>query len=301
MSSPRIAVFGSINMDLVAYVDTAPGPGETVSGTAFETISGGKGANQAVAAARAGGSVHMIGAVGGDVFGARLREGLDNAGIDVTRLRTVEGPSGTAHIVVDARGENSIVVVASANGTLHEVHEQDDHAIASADVLLLQLETPVDGVLAAARCARRNGTRVVLTPAPAQPLSDELLELVDLLVPNQHELRALTQQDDLDEALAQSLRRIPEIVVTLGGDGCRYATAETSPVSVPAIPVDAVDTTAAGDTFVGALAVSQAEGRAMETSLRWAGAAAALSVQRRGASSSMPERAEIDKLFATSW
>ncbi|AZM50333.1 ribokinase [Streptomyces sp. WAC 06738] len=293
-----LAVFGSVNMDLVAYAATAPLRGETVSGREFRTVPGGKGANQAVAAARAGGTVTMIGAVGADAFGGELRAALDGAGVDTAGLRTAPGASGTAHIVVDDDGGNSIVVVPGANGTVTGLAPGDDERIAAAGTLLLQLELPMDGVVAAAEAARGHGVRTVLTPAPARPLPGRLLAATDLLVPNEHEAAALTGRSDPHQAAAALLEQVPEVVVTLGGAGSLYAARGREPVVVPALAVRAVDTTAAGDTFVGALCVAYAEGRPMPAALAWAAAAAALAVQRPGASSSMPERAEIDRLAA---
>lgn len=293
--TPHIAVLGSANMDLVAYVARAPRRGETVTGREFRTVPGGKGANQAVAAARAGATVSMIGAVGADAHGTRLRAALEHSGIETDLLRTVETPTGTAHIVVDDDGGNSIVVVPGANGTVTSLAPGDEGLIASADALLLQLETPLDGVLAAAGAARRHGVRTVLTPAPAQPLPPELLAAVDLLLPNEHEAAALTGIPDDPHAAARSLlQQVPEVVITLGSRGSLYAARGAAPVTVPAQQVTALDTTGAGDTFAGALAVALAEGRSVGTALAWASSAAALSVQRSGASESMPYRKEID-------
>ncbi|MGA4842574.1 ribokinase [Streptomyces sp. G45] len=292
--SPHIVVLGSTNMDLVAYVATAPCRGETVTGREFRTFPGGKGANQAVAAARAGATVSMVGAVGTDAFGARLRETLDHSGVDIDLLRTVEGATGTAHIVVDDEGGNAIVVVPGANATLTGLTHGDEALIASADLLLLQLEVPLDGVLAAARHARERGVRTVLTPAPAQPLPPELLAAVDLLVPNEHEAAALTGVTDPGAAARALLSQVPEVVVTLGAHGSLYVARDAEPVTVPAPRVTAVDSTGAGDTFVGALAVALGEGRPMPDALAWASTAAALSVRRPGAAASMPYRTEID-------
>lgn len=298
---PAIAVLGSTNMDLVAYVATAPRRGETVTGRAFRTAPGGKGANQAVAAARSGGAVAMIGAVGEDVFGARLRDALAASGVDTGGLRTVGTESGTAHIVVDDDGGNAIVVVPGANGTVEGLAEGDEQRIAAAGTLLLQLEIPPAGVLAGARAAHRAGVRVVLTPAPApRQLPPELLAVTDLLVPNEHEAQLLTGESDPSDAAGALLAHVPEVVVTLGAAGSLYAARGTAPVHVPAPRVKAQDTTAAGDTFVGALAVALGEGRAMPEAMSWASAASALSVQRPGAQASMPERAETDAFAAAS-
>ncbi|MFF4797545.1 ribokinase [Streptomyces sp. NPDC001351] len=295
----HIVVLGSTNMDLVTYVEKAPQRGETVTGREFRTVPGGKGANQAIAAARAGATVSMIGAVGNDAFGARLRSTLEHSGVDTDLLRTVEGPSGTAHIVVDDTGGNSIVVIPGANGTVDHLVPGDDALIASADALLLQLEIPLPAVLAGARAARAHGIRTILTPAPAQPLPPELLAATDLLVPNEHEATTLTGRPDPTDAARALLDQVPEVVVTLGSAGSLYAARGTEPLTVPAPQVTAVDSTGAGDTFVGALAVGLTEGRPMRSALAWAGAAAALSVQRPGASASMPCRPEIEAQFAS--
>ncbi|MFJ8105308.1 ribokinase [Streptomyces sp. NPDC096132] len=294
-----IVVLGSTNMDLVAYVEKAPQRGETVTGRQFRTIPGGKGANQAIAAAHAGGTVSMIGAVGNDSFGARLRSSLEHSGVNTDHLRTVEAPSGTAHIVVDAEGGNAIVVVPGANGTVDHLAPGDEGLIASADALLLQLEIPLPAVVAGARAARAHGVRTILTPAPAQPLPPELLAATDLLVPNEHEAATLTGRTDPHEAAAALLDSVPEVVITLGAAGSLHAARGTAPLTVPAPQVTAVDSTGAGDTFVGALAVALGEERPVREALAWAAAAAALSVQRPGASASMPYRSEIEKQYTS--
>ncbi|QIY95295.1 ribokinase [Streptomyces sp. S1D4-11] len=295
----HIAVLGSTNMDLVAYVAKAPQRGETVTGREFRTIPGGKGANQAVAAAHAGADVSMIGAVGADAFGSQLRTTLEHSGVDTDHLRTTEGPSGTAHIVVDDEGGNEIVVIPGANGTVDHLAPGDEALITSADALLLQLEIPLAAVLAGAEAARRHGVRTILTPSPVQSLPPELLASIDLLVPNEHEAAALTGLTDPRDAATALLDQVPEVVVTLGAAGSLYATRGAEPLAVPAPRVTAVDSTGAGDTFVGTLAVALAEGRPMRAALAWASTAASLSVQRAGASSSMPYRSEIDAQAAS--
>ncbi|MEU9434304.1 ribokinase [Streptomyces sp. NPDC048252] len=294
-----IVVLGSTNMDLVAYVEKPPQRGETVTGREFRTIPGGKGANQAVAAAHAGGTVSMIGAVGNDAFGTRLRSTLEHSGVNTDHLRTVESPSGTAHIVVDDEGGNAIVVVPGANGTVDHLVPGDEVLISSADALLLQLEVPLAAVVASARAARAHGVRTILTPAPAQPLPPELLTATDLLVPNEHEAATLTGRTDPREAATALLDSVPEVVITLGASGSLYATRGAQPLTVPAPRVTAADSTGAGDTFVGALAVALGEGRPVREALAWASAAAALSVQRPGASASMPYRSEIETQYAS--
>ncbi|MEV7002669.1 ribokinase [Streptomyces sp. NPDC093982] len=294
-----IVVLGSTNMDLVTYVEKAPQRGETVTGREFRTIPGGKGANQAIAAARAGGNVLMIGAVGNDAYGTRLRSTLEHSGVDTDDLRTADGPSGTAHIVVDDEGGNAIVVIPGANGTLDHLGPGDEGVIASADTLLLQLEIPLAAVLAGAQAARRHGVRTILTPAPAQPLPDELFAAVDLLVPNEHEAATLTGRTDPRDAAIGLLDLVPAVVVTLGALGSLYVSRGADPVTVPAPKVNAVDSTGAGDTFVGALAVALGEERPMHEALAWAAAAAALSVQREGATAAMPYRPEIEERYAS--
>ncbi|QRK93352.1 ribokinase [Saccharopolyspora erythraea] len=294
-----VTVFGSCNMDLVAYVGTAPGRGETVLGREFTTVPGGKGANQALAAAKAGAAVHMIGAVGRDEFGEQIRASLAGSGVDTSALRAVDGRSGTAHITVDDDGGNSIIVVPSANATVDGLAPGDEELIAASGSLLLQLEIPFEGVAAAAAAGRRNGVRVVLTPAPAAELPDDVLSNVDLLVPNEHEAEALVGEHDPKRALAALLERVPEVVITLGGRGSLYGSRGGEVVEMPSFPVRAVDTTAAGDTFAGVLSVALGEGAGIREALRRASAAAALSVQRNGASSSMPTRQEIADFLAS--
>jgi ribokinase len=293
-----ISVFGSANMDLVAYVSQAPGRGETVTGRDFRTIPGGKGANQAIAAARAGAPVAFLGAVGDDAFGAEMRDTLAGAGVDVKLLRQVPGVSGIAHIVVDDAGGNSIIVVPGANGTVTAPTEAERAVIAASQALLLQLELPMEAVTAAARAAHEAGVPVILTPAPAQPLPGALLDAVTLLLPNEHEAAALTGAGSPEAALDALLARVDEVVITLGSEGALYGDRSGERLRVPAVKVRAVDTTAAGDTFAGALAVARAEGRPAGDALRFAAAAAALSVRREGASTSMPVRADIDAALA---
>jgi ribokinase len=293
-SRASICVLGSANMDLVVTVDRSPKPGETVIGHDFAQIPGGKGANQALAAARAGADVRMIGAVGDDVFGRRIRALLEADGIDVSGLLVLYESTGTAHIVVDGAGENSIVVVPGANGALTRFTDDHREAIRACEVLLLQLELPLSIVAEAIQWAADQGTRVVLTPAPVAPLPVDLLARVNLLVPNEHEATQLTGEGEPRTA-AQALvsSGVGAVAVTLGPRGCVYSDGARV-IEVPAVEVDAVDTTAAGDTFVGALTVALAEGHPERESLEWASAAAAISVQRPGASSSMPHRWEID-------
>ncbi|MFD8688930.1 ribokinase [Streptomyces sp. NPDC059651] len=290
----KVAVLGSTNMDLVAYVDRAPERGETVTGREFRTIPGGKGANQAVAAARAGGDVMMIGAVGDDEYGLRMRENLEHSGVDTDLLHTAEGPSGTAHIVVDGKGSNAIVVIPGANGTVTALGPGEIAAIAEADLLLLQLELPLSAVIEGARAGHAQGVRTVLTPSPVQQLPAELLDCVDLLIANEYEAAELSGHSEPHAAAEILLSQVPTLVITLGSKGCLYAARGGQTVHFPAPEVTAVDTTGAGDTFVGTLAVALGEGQPVPKAVAWASSAAALCVQKPGASVSMPYRSEID-------
>ncbi|SCL30849.1 ribokinase [Micromonospora rhizosphaerae] len=305
----RIAVVGSANLDLVVTTRQLPRPGETVLGEGFTTVPGGKGANQAVAAARAGAACAFIGAVGQDDFGRVLRDNLAAAGVDVRGLREVPGPSGVALIAVDGTAENFIVVAPGANGELSELDGADQGAVAAADVLLVQLEVPLPAVIRAAGWARAAGTTVVLNAAPARPLPAELLDLVDVLVVNEHEAAVVAGVPGGDPAalLDALLSLVPRVVLTLGARGAAYADRQGLRLEVPAPRINAVDTTAAGDAFTGALAVGWAErggpGSADEVTatLRWACAAGAACAQRPGASTALPDRAEIDALHRATY
>jgi ribokinase len=286
---------GSANLDLVVTAPTLPRPGETVLGGEFTTVPGGKGANQAVAASRAGGQVSFVGAVGDDDFARPQRDNLAAAGVDVSRLRTVPGPSGVALIAVDRYAENLIVVAPGANAALTGLSAADRTAVAGADVLLCQLEVPVETVAEAAATARANGTVVVLNAAPARSLPADVLSTVDLLVVNEGEAEALAGGPVRP---ADLLDLVPRVVMTLGARGAAYADRKGVRLDVAAPKVTAVDTTAAGDAFTGALAVAWAEGRPVEEAVRWACAAGAVCATRPGASSSLPTRVEIDEAYA---
>jgi ribokinase len=282
-----VVVVGSGNVDLVSQVERLPRPGETVLSTGFATHAGGKGNNQATAAARAGARTTFVGAFGDDEHGARLRASLAADGVH-TLVRTSAEPTGTALIVVSAAGENSIVVNAGANATLTGLAAAEREAVAAADVVLLQLEVPLETVTAAARAA--TGT-VVLNAAPARPLPGDLLAAVDLLVVNEHEAALLGGADHL-------LTVVPALVVTLGAAGALVRTLHTT-TEVPGIPVDVVDTTGAGDTFCGALVARLDDRVPLEPAVRFATAAAALSVRRAGAVPAIPTREEIDHFHAS--
>jgi ribokinase len=294
--APRVVVVGSANMDLVGLAPTLPRPGETVLGDDFVMTPGGKGANQAIAAARAGGDVTFLGAIGSDAFGVTINARLTAAGVNARRVRTSYGSSGVAVIMVDRAGENSILVSPGANSTFVALTDAETAAIGDGDVLVCQQEIPAATVIAAARAARAAGTRVVLNAAPARKLSAELLDNVDLLVVNQVEGLAITGGDtpDVDELLAV----VPRVVMTMAGDGAIYADRDGTRARIPAFRVQVADTTAAGDAFTGALAVAWGEGRDLVDAVRWACAAGAASVRKVGAFPSLPTRAEIDELYA---
>ena len=301
---PKIVVVGSANTDLVMRVRRLPRPGETVLGGTFAAVPGGKGANQAVAAARAGGQTTFVAKVGTDAMGDAAVAAYRTVGIDTTHVtRHATSPSGVALIVVDEHGENAIAVASGANELLlPDDVDRARAAIVSADVLLLQLEVPLETVRHAIAVAAAAGVRVLLNPAPARPLDESLLSRVWLVTPNETEAAMLTggSTADLDAAAAAvSLRaRGPRgVVITLGARGALALDSRTC-LHLPAHPVQPVDTVAAGDVFNGCLAVAVAEGRDLADAVRFATAGAALSVTRRGAQDSAPSRPEIDALVA---
>ncbi|GAB3172024.1 ribokinase [Micromonospora palomenae] len=295
MRQTRVVVVGSANMDLVGTGPTLPRPGETVLGSDFVTVPGGKGANQAIAAVRAGASCAFLGAIGSDAFGVTLRARITAAGVDTGQLRVVYGASGVALVMVNAVGENAILVTPGANTAFTGLTGGELDAVREADVLVAQLEIPVETVTAAALAAREAGTRVILNAAPARQVPAELLAAVDLLVVNEPEAHALTGRG-WDEPRAL-LELVPRAVLTLGGAGAWYGDRDGADVHVPAVEVDVVDTTAAGDAFTAALAVAWGEGREVLDAVRWAAAAGAACVRRLGASVALPRRDEIDALY----
>jgi ribokinase len=298
--SARIVVVGSSNTDMVVRVPALPRPGETVIGGTFFTARGGKGANQAVAAARAGGSVTLVASLGDDALGDETLAALVAEGIAVDQVRRVaDTRSGVALILVDERGENSIAVAPGANALLApEQIEEIAELLSPDDVLLVQLETPIETVFAAASAASQAGARVILNPAPARELSRELLSLVSVLTPNESEAARLTGlstggAEELDAAATALLHRgVGAVVITLGAGGAYVATRELREM-IPAYPVHARDTTGAGDVFNGALAVALAERMRLVDAVRFASAAAAISVTRDGAQPAAPHRAEF--------
>ena len=300
----NIVVVGSSNTDMIIQLDRIPRPGETILGGKFTTAAGGKGANQAVGAARAGGAVTFVARVGDDVFGAQAVQGFREDGIDVRLVfKDAHSPSGVALIFVAQDGENSIAVASGANGRLSATDiRKAKSAIASASLLVMQLETPIATILAAARLAADTGVRVILNPAPACPLPEDLLRNVSIITPNETEAELLTGiKITDDQAVAQAAQALlakgpPTVIVTLGPRGAFVATADLQQW-VPGFPVTAVDTTAAGDIFNGALAVALAEEQPLLAAVRFANAAAALSVTKMGAQPSAPKRAQIDKFL----
>ena len=299
-----IVVLGSLNVDFVVKTDVRPGPGETVAGREFNIYPGGKGANQAVAASRAGGKVAMAGRIGDDVFSGILTKSLFDAGVRGDLVRVVPGVStGSAVIMIDGKGENSIVVVPGANGT---VSREDVDALVpvlrSARILMLQLEIPMEQVEYAAMKAHGLGAMVMLDPAPPAKLSEGLLRCVDIITPNEHEALFLTGREVSDIkaarlAASDLVAMGPKCaVVKLGSRGVVFAT-ENAVDHLPGHEVNVVDSTAAGDAFSGALAVAMAEGKSIGEACRFANAAAALSVTRPGAQTSMPWREEIDRFL----
>ncbi len=303
MPAPSLVVIGSTNTDLTVVAPHLPGPGETVLGGDLVRAGGGKGANQAVAAARAGARVSFVGRVGNDDFGAATRSRMEREGLETAHLLTDEhSPSGVALIVVDASGENLIAVAPGANARLspQDVEAARD-TIRQADMVLLQLEVPLETVEAAAELASELGTEVMLNPAPARQLPARLLEKVDYLTPNAGEaarLLALADPPEPEEmALTLTKHGAGAVVLTLGADGaCACDGTDCWRVSGP--QVEALDTVGAGDCFCGVLATALAEGRSLGESAEFASCAAALSVQRKGAQPSLPQRQEIERIHA---
>jgi ribokinase len=298
-----IVVVGSVNTDMTVKVRRLPAPGETVIGGTFLMAQGGKGANQAVAAARAGGVVTFVGRVGPDIFGGQARDSLRQDGVEIVHLADdPEASTGIALIFVDEAGENSIAVASGANASVSVTDaEAALGVIASAGVLLMQLEIPLPTVEAAARIAATSAVPVILNPAPAQPLDQQLLRHVAMLTPNETEAERLTgiavSDAEAAGAAARALRGkgIQRVIVTLGSKGA-WVEDEHGGTMVQAFAVQPVDATAAGDVFNGALAVALTEAMPVRDAARFASAAAAISVTRRGAQPSAPRRAEIDAL-----
>jgi ribokinase len=306
---PAVVVAGSLNMDFVVRTQHLPAPGETVLGHGFQMIPGGKGANQAVAAGKLGAgsvTVKMIGRVGMDLFADRLKASLASAGVDVSAVYASRArPTGVALIAVDPEGQNQIVVASGANADLAAGDvEAMRRVMKGARIALFQLETPLATVAAALKMAREESVRTILDPAPAQPLPPELLRNVDILTPNEAEAfmllgrtpQRITLADAPEVATAVAALGAHMVVLKLGDQGCFFHGAGES-YHVPGFAVEAVDSTAAGDTFNAGLAIALAEGAPIGHALRFANAAAAISVTRMGAQASAPGRAEVDALI----
>lgn len=306
MQAPKVTVLGSINMDLVVACDRIPQPGETVLAKSAVEVSGGKGANQAVAASRAGAEVSLIGRVGDDVFRDRLLKSLRQQNIDLQAVQTTNDCScGLAIISVETSGQNAITVIPGANNqvTVADV-VASRRTIESSDILMVQLELPIDAVIEAIRIARRAGVRVILDPAPApQEWPDELLQ-VDLLCPNESEAAALVGHTVCDFPSAESAARTlhdrgaTNVAITMGSQGTLLLHQDQTEMFL-AYPVDVVDTTAAGDAFAGALAVHWAQTDNLRQAVEFANAAGALAASNHGAQPSMGTRQEIENLRST--
>jgi ribokinase len=301
MTHAPVVVVGSCNMDLVTRAQRLPERGETIGGVSFGTYLGGKGLNQAVAARRMGAQVAMIARVGADDFGDRIRESLRDEGIDAAQVQPIAGESsGTALIVVEeGSGDNMIVAVPGANGRLAPADiDAAADLLRRSRVVLLQLEVPLATLLHAARIAHAGGATVILTPAPVQPLPDDLLRVTDILVPNAVEIRRLLESDvdPVEGARRLIARGCGAVVITQGERGATLVTHDGDQ-HVPPFAVAAVDTVAAGDAFVGALAAGLAEDRDLDESLRYAAAAGALAVTQPGALPSLPTRDAVESFM----
>jgi ribokinase len=299
-----ILVIGSLNADLVVRAPRFPAPGETISGEDLAIIPGGKGANQAVAAARQGASVAMVGRVGNDSFGPTLTQNLQDNNVDTRHVQKSESATGTAIIIVDSSGQNSIVLSPGANGKVTSA-DVETVSFQDAKLLLLQLEIPLETVVQAAGLARQNGLRVILNPAPARSLPDSLLANVDILVPNESELELLSGQPvtDTDSAksAAQALleKGVKIVIVTLGAKGALLVTDEKV-MHIPTFKVEVVDTTAAGDAFIGGLAAALLKDKPLEEAVRCSNASGALAATKFGAQPSLPTVEEVENLLKTS-
>ena len=290
-------MLGSANMDIVFSVDRIPMPGETLLASNSAKYAGGKGLNQAVAAARSGGHTTFLGALGNDDDGRTLAAVMADAGINGALVRPSTEPTGQAFIVVADNAENTIIVASGANATVAELTGAERAAIEGSSVLLMQLEVPLDTVVVAATLAAAAGTTVMLNAAPARELPDELIGALDYLIVNEHEACLIGGSDDLTVASARLACRVDNLIVTLGGDGSVLYHSGSEVARVPARVVTALDTTGAGDTYCGAFAAAIAEGKTLAHAATFATAAASLSVQTLGAVPSIPGRRAIDDVL----
>lgn len=302
MEKNRILVIGSSNTDMTVRSATLPKPGETVLGGDFRMGPGGKGANQAVAARLLGGEVTFVCKLGRDMFGEGASKHYESCGLDTSKILWSDKPSGVALITVDSKAENSIVVASGANAdmTVSDIDSVAD-IIKSSGILLLQLEIPMDAVVHAAEIAYNAGVQVVLNPAPAAALPAELLKCVSILIPNETEASAISGIDinnfETAAAAAERLKGmgVREVIITMGSRGSVVCDGDCT--FVPAVKVNAVDTTAAGDTFCGGVCVALSEGKGLLDAVKFATAASSIAVQRPGAQDSVPNRFEVDKLL----
>lgn len=301
MKKAKLVVLGSINVDHVLNVDQFPRPGETIQGTHYQIAFGGKGANQAVAAGRSGANISFIAGVGQDDIAESILQQFKNDGINTTPIEVMDGTTtGVALIFVNAEGENSIGINPGANAAVTpEYVSKYAQQIIDADALLMQLETPLDSVMAAALLAKKSATQVILNPAPARELPDELLNLIDIITPNETEaerLTGITVKTDGDAAQAAAVlhaKGISMVIITLGSRGA-WVSLEGKGEMIAGFKVKAVDTIAAGDTFNGALVTALLEGETLDKAVRFAHAAAAIAVTKAGAQPSVPWRKDID-------
>jgi len=298
---PDILIVGSLNADLVVRTPRFPQPGETISGDDLQVIPGGKGANQAVAASRLGTKVSMLGRVGRDNFGDFLLENLKSNKVDSQLVQRDNAATGTAVIVVDANGQNSIVLSAGANGRV-SLPDVKLASFSTFKLLLLQLEIPTPTVLSAAKIAKENGVRVLLNPAPAKELPSELISLADFIVPNETELSILTNQpvNDIPSA-EQAAKTLLEsgaqnVIVTLGSNGALIVT-PTITKHIPSFKIDVVDTTAAGDAFIGGFATAQLQDESLENAVCYGCACGALAAKKFGAQPSLPTKEEVESFM----
>jgi ribokinase len=297
MNAPVIAVVGSAMMDLTAYADVLPEAGQTLAGQLFTTGFGGKGANQAVMAARCGAQVHFVGKLGKDVFGDAIADNFVKVGIHSDYVDRSETPNGVAHIWVDGQGENRIIIIPGANHEIEISRAVDAiNAISGLQIVVAQCEIKQEVTVAAFKAAKARGCTTILNPAPFQPLSAELLELTDWLIPNETEFRELQGALPSSDEILKSFRPGKSSVVTLGSEGAVYISPQGQLHRVSAPKVTAVDTTGAGDSFVGSFAFSLASGKNPVDAMSFGVKVASSSVTRKGAQSSYPDQAEIATL-----
>ncbi|MCJ8008683.1 ribokinase [Lederbergia wuyishanensis] len=287
--TPRIVVVGSINMDLVTTTETIPKKGETLIGEKFQMNPGGKGANQAVAAARLGVPVHMIGCVGDDSFGKDLVQHLIENGVNTSNVEPVTYITGTATIIVSNQDNRIIVTPGANNYVTADFVEKNREVIANSDILILQLEVPLEAVQKAAKIAKENDVLVILNPAPIRELPDSLIELVDYITPNEHEVQLLLKNRNIDEIKNK-------LILTQGSRGVVFYKNEKE-VHLPAHSIKVVDTTGAGDSFNGGLAAALSKGLSIEEACRFGNAVAALSTTKMGAQTGMPTEAEVNQFL----